>query len=108
MPTPLPLPVKRALTQLGQGISAARRRRKMTQQMLAERIGASENTVRRMEEGFPGTAVQHLARALQVFGELDKFALLLDTPTDTVGLALMDERLPKRVRIKSTPDRGAL
>ena len=108
MTSPLPLPVGRALTQLGQSISAARRRRNMTQQMLAERIGASENTVRRMEEGFAGTAIQHIARALQVFGELDKLALLLDTPTDAVGLAMMHERLPKRVRPKAPGKGGAL
>ena len=108
MASPLPLPVERALVQLGRSVSAARRRRNMTQHMLAERIRASENTVRRLEEGYPGTAIQHLARALQVFGELDKLALLLDTPTDEVGLTLMNERLPKRVRPKPPPAGGAL
>lgn len=67
--------------------------------MLAERIGASLNTVRRMKSGHPGTALQHLARALQVFGELDKLEALLDTPHDLVGLVVMDEKLPKRVRV---------
>jgi len=70
----------------------------MTQEALAQRIGASVNTVRRMEDGHAGTAIQHLARALQVFGELDKLEQLLDTSRDSVGLALMDERLPLRVR----------
>lgn len=68
MVAPLPLPVERALRRIGRGISLARRRRHMSQDMLAERIGASVNTVRRMEEGSPGTALQHFARALQVFG----------------------------------------
>lgn len=70
----------------------------MSQQMLAERIGASVNTVRRMEDGFAGAALQHIARALHVFGELDKLEALLDTAQDSVGLALMDEKLPLRVR----------
>ena len=39
-----------------------------------------------------------LARALQVFGELEKLNQLLDTPEDTIGLTLMNERLPQRVR----------
>ena len=98
MSTPLPLPVDRALRRLGHSVSLARRRRHMSQDDLAVRIGASVNTVRRLEDGFPGMALQHLARALQVFGELDKLAALLDTPQDTVGLALMDEKLPQRVR----------
>ena len=103
-----PLPVMRSLIRLGQAISLARRRRHLTQQDLAERVGASANTVRRMEAGYPGTALVHFARALQVFGELDKLDQLLDTPHDTVGLALMDEKLPQRVRkSRQSPESGA-
>lgn len=36
-------------------------------------IEAFANTARRKEDGQPGTALQHFARALQVFGALDKF-----------------------------------
>jgi hypothetical protein len=56
-----------------------------------------------MEDGRPGTALQYLARALQVFGELEKLNVLLDSAQDTVGLILMDERVPVRVR---KPKRG--
>lgn len=50
----------------------------------------------------------HLARALQVFGELDKLNQLLDTPHDTIGLTLMDEKLPQRVRkSRKSPESGA-
>lgn len=108
MPSPIPLPVERALTRLGRNISLARRRRRMSQQMLAERIGASLNTVRRMEEGSAGTALQYVARAMQVFGELDKLEALLDTPQDSVGLTLMDETLPQRIRTRRrTPESGS-
>lgn len=105
---PPPLPVVRSLTRLGQAISLARRRRHLTQQDLAQRIGSSANTVRRMEAGHPGTALVLIARALQVFGELDKLDQLLDTPQDTIGLSLMDEQLPQRVRKpRKTPESGA-
>jgi ribosome-binding protein aMBF1 (putative translation factor) len=108
VPSPIPLPVERALTRLGHNISLARRRRRMSQQMLAERIGASLNTVRRMEEGCAGTALQYVARAMQVFGELDKLEALLDTPQDSVGLTLMDEALPQRIRARRrTPESGS-
>jgi len=96
--SPIPLPVERALRRVGQSVSLARRRRHLSQEALAERIGASVNTVRRMEDGHPGTALQHFARALQVFGELDKFEKLMDTAQDAVGLVLVDERLPQRIR----------
>jgi transcriptional regulator with XRE-family HTH domain len=106
--SPPPLPVVRSLTRLGQAISLARRRRHLTQHDLAERIGSSANTVRRMEAGYPGTALVLIARAMQVFGELDKFDQLLDTPQDTIGLTLMNEQLPQRVRKpRKTPESGA-
>jgi ribosome-binding protein aMBF1 (putative translation factor) len=98
----------RSLTRLGQAISLARRRRHLTQQDLAQRIGSSANTVRRMEAGHPGTALVHVARAMQVFGELGQLDQLLDTPQDTIGLTLMDEKLPQRVRkSRKTPESGA-
>ena len=96
--SPPPLPVVRSLVRLGQAISLARRRRHLTQEDLGQRIGASAHTVRRMEAGHPGTAMVQLARALQVFVELEKLNQLLDTPEDTIGLTLMNERLPQRVR----------
>lgn len=103
-----PLPVVRSLTRLGQAVSLARRRRHLTQQDLAERIGTTANTVRRLEAGHPGTALVHFARALQVFGELNQLDQLLDTPQDTIGLTLMDEKLPQRVRkSRKTPESGA-
>lgn len=107
-PPPLPLPVARSLSRLGQAISLARRRRHLTQQDLAERIGASANTVRRLETGHPGTALVTVARALQVFGELEQLDLLLDTAQDSMGLSLMDQELPQRVRKpRKTPESGA-
>lgn len=107
--SPLPLTVERSLRQLGAGISLARRRRHWSQAMLAERIGASLPTVKRMEEGSPGIAIQHVARALHVFGELSKLEALLDSANDPVGLAMADQALPKRVRApKRTSDSGAL
>lgn len=105
--SPPPLPVMRSLSRLGQAISLARRRRHLTQEDLADRIGASINTVRRMENGHPGTALVHVARAMQVFGELDKLDQLLDTPQDIVGLTLMNAMLPQRVRkSRKTPESG--
>jgi len=92
--------VDRALKALGQSIELARRRRGMSQADLASRMGVSVSTVRRLEAGHSGTALTYLGSALQVFGDLEKLRLLLDTPTDSVGLALMDAELPTRVYSK--------
>ena len=43
-------------------------------------------------------ALESFARALNVLGELDRLERLLDISTDELGLQLMDEQLPKRVR----------
>jgi transcriptional regulator with XRE-family HTH domain len=106
---PLPPPVIRALTKLGRDISLARRRRHMTQESLAERIGSSLRTVRRLEQGDPHISLHHIARALHVFGEIERFNQLMDTGGDIIGLTLMDEQLPRRVRTrKQTKESGAI
>ena len=105
---PTPLPVERALLKLGADLSLARRRRHISQASLAERMGASLSTVRRMEKGDARVPIHFFARALHLFGELQALEHLLDTPKDEIGLALMDEQLPKRVRGKSGTPSGAL
>lgn len=107
METPLPLPVERAIHKLGSDISLARRRRRISQASLAERMGASLSTVRRMEKGDVRVPIHFFARALHVFGEIQALENLLDTPNDDIGLTMMDEQLPKRVRSKSRTS-GAL
>ena len=104
---PLPPPVSRAIEKLGTDLSLARRRRHISQASLAERIGASLNTVKRMEKGDPRVPLHFVARTLHVFGDIEKLAGLLDTGEVEIGLVLMDERLPKRIRARKTPG-GAL
>lgn len=96
----LPLPVERAIHKLGSDISLARRRRHISQASLAERMGASLSTVRRMEKGDVRVPIHFFARALHVFGEIHALEHLLDTTNDEIGLTLMDEQVPKRVRSK--------
>lgn len=95
---PLPVIAQRTLKKLGGDINRARRRRGLTQQALAERVGAGLSTIKRLEAGDPRMQLHVLARVLQVFGELDRLSDLLDSAQDDVGLALMDEQLPQRVR----------
>ena len=100
MATAANLAVDRALKTLGRNIELARRRRGLSQADLASRMSVSVSTVRRLEDGHPGTALTYLASALQVFGDLEKLSLLLDTLADSVGLALMDAELPSRIYSK--------
>lgn len=106
---PIPLPVSRAVEKLGSDIALARRRRHISQASLAERIGASLNTIKRLEKGDPRVPLHFVARTLHVFGEITRLSNLLDTSEDAIGLGLMDAQLPQRIRArKAAPDRGAL
>ena len=106
---PVPLPVERAIKKLGNDLALARRRRHVSQDSLATRIGASLSTVKRMEKGDVRIPLHFIARALHVFGELDRLTSLIDTAKDDIGLTLADAQLPQRVRRKTrhTPT-GAL
>jgi transcriptional regulator with XRE-family HTH domain len=99
---PRPLPVARAITKLGEDVSRARRRRRLSRASLAERSGISESTLKRLERGDGAVAVENLARTLYVLGELSRLEGLLDSATDELGIQLADERLPKRVRARKS------
>jgi transcriptional regulator with XRE-family HTH domain len=107
MDSPIPLPVERAIQKFGADISLARRRRHISQASLAECMGASLSNLRRMEKGDMRVPIHFFARALHVFGEIQALENLLDTARDEIGLTLMSERLPKRVRSKPASS-GAL
>lgn len=94
----LPRPVERALRGLGQDISTARRMRRLSQEDLAQRIGTSLSTVRRMEDGYPGTALHTFLRALQVLGRLEAVVKVMAMENDALGMELVREQLPQRVR----------
>ena len=105
----LPLPVRRSLRKLGEDLALARRRRRISTASMAERIQISVATLRRLERGDPSVAIGTVAQALLVFNAIDRLAQLLDTVADEVGLQLMDEAVPKRIRNKPLgPASGAL
>jgi transcriptional regulator with XRE-family HTH domain len=97
-PAAMPPPVARALRKLGHDLSVARRTRGWTQQDLAQRMHTSVSTVRRMEDGNPGTALHTFLRALHVLGRLEDMASIMALDQDILGLELMQQQLPQRVR----------
>lgn len=99
----LPPAVRRALAKFGQDISNARRKRHLTIAMMAERMGVSPNTYRRVEKGDPAVAMGASAMALFVLGFGNNLGDLIDAKRDEVGLQLDEERLPQRVRVKKSP-----
>ncbi len=94
----LPLGVRRALQKLGMDVSSARRRRRISVALMAERAFISRTTLARVEKGDPGVSMGIYASVLFVLGMADRLADLADAARDPVGLSLEEERLPRRIR----------
>lgn len=106
MPTPHhpSAAVRKVLAKLGGDIRDARRRRRLPMAVVADRAFTSRSTLQRIEVGAPSVSIGIYAAVLQALGLLDGLGKLADPSMDTVGQALADESLPRRVRLKPTKD----
>lgn len=105
-PINLPIPVLKALRKLGHDINDARRRRRITTKLLAERAGISRGTIGKIEKGDPTTSMGAYAAVLFVLGMTEGLRDLADVTRDLTGLRLEEEGLPKRVRIPKIKKTG--
>ena len=97
------MPVTRALRKLGHDIKDARRRRRITMAIVAQRASISKPTLIRVERGDPGVSIASYATVLFVMGMADRLADLVDPKNDPVGLQLEEENLPQRIRGRRRP-----
>ena len=77
---------EKAIAFLGYDLQIARKRRDMTQATMAERIGVSVETVKRMEQGDPGVRIGIIANALGVFGMAERLMVIANPSTDSKEL----------------------
>ncbi len=103
-PVSLPIPLIMTLKKVGHDIYNARRRRRIGVTLMAERAGLSRSTIGKIEKGDPTTSIGGYAAVLFVLGMTDRLANLVDAMYDITGRQLVDEKLPKRIRLprKST------
>jgi transcriptional regulator with XRE-family HTH domain len=94
----LPLPARRALRKLGRDVRAARLRRRIPAAVVAERASISRMTLFKLEKGDAGVSIGIVATVLFVLGMSERLGELADIRGDEQGLALDEERLPKRIR----------
>ena len=99
----LPPGLRRSLSKFGRDLARARRKRRLTAAMMAERIGVAKSTYVRIEKGDPTVAMGAYAMALFVLGFGEALGNLVDAGHDELGLLLDEERLPKRVRVEKSP-----
>lgn len=98
--------VQRQIEALGQRLRAARMRRSMTQEIMAERVGVSIPTIGKLESGDPSTSLATMLRALTVLGLSGDIDLI--AAHDSLGRELQDSALrrsnaPARLPTPSVP-----
>lgn len=87
------------LASLGLRIRLARERRKLGQELFAERMGVSRETLRRLEKGDPTIAMGSFLRALRVLGldgDIDQLAADDELGRKLQDLALLANRAERR------------
>ncbi len=94
----LPIPAIKALKRLGRDIGDARKRRRITMELMAERSGISRVTLTKIEKGEATVSMGAYASVLFALGLVDNLQNLADASMDIVGRELEEENLPKRVR----------
>ncbi|MBL0039509.1 MAG: helix-turn-helix domain-containing protein [Xanthomonadales bacterium] len=93
--------MQRQIEALGQRLRAARMRRSMTQQVLAERVGVSVPTMAKLESGDPSTSLATVLRALTVLGLAGDIDLV--AAQDVLGRELQDNALRRTNARPRTP-----
>ena len=96
----LPSPAIYALKKLGNDINSARRRRRITKEIMSKRAGIVINTLTKIENGNPNTSMAAWVSVLSVLGLTDNLKDICDLKNDEMGIILEDEDLPKRIRYK--------
>jgi len=87
------------LRKLGGDIHDARRRRRITMALLAERAGINVITLSKIEKGDSGVSIGGYASVLFSLGMIDRLKDIADASHDLTGQMLANERLPERVRL---------
>jgi transcriptional regulator with XRE-family HTH domain len=88
---------------LGENLGIARKRRRESQAIWAQRLGVSIPTLKRMECGDPGVAVGIYATALWLIGRADALAPLADPNLDHGALEIEVRQAQKRSSRQPAP-----
>lgn len=109
MPTPHhpTAAVRKSLVQLGSDLRDARRRRRLTMAVVAERAFTSRSTLQRVEAGDPAVSIGIYGAVLHALGLLDGLGRLAELSVDEIGRSLAEEALPRRVRMKNRRSTGS-
>ncbi len=93
-----PVPVVRALADIGDHVRTWRKLNGLTAELTAERAGISRQTLRAIETGAGTVSTENFLRVVRVLGVLPAVVASTDPLTTDVGRLRADEALPQRVR----------
>lgn len=94
----LPIEAAAVISQLGERIRIARKRRAITMDDMASRMFITRKTLARLENGNPGVSLAVLTSALWVLGLEKELHEIAAPERDKVGIYRERQRLPERVR----------
>jgi transcriptional regulator with XRE-family HTH domain len=97
----LPAAAEQAVAQLGADIALARRRRRIPQDSMAERMQVSRQTLHRLEHGDRAVSLSVLASALHVLGLAARLGQLASADQDVMAAEADLGHVPQRVRAPS-------
>ncbi len=94
----LPRAARQALIKLGGDIAVARKKRRISTVSMAERAFISRGTLSKLEKGDPSVSMGIYATVLFILGLIEKLGQVADRSSDTLGLDIEEDRLPKKVQ----------
>ena len=93
----LPRAARKALIKLGEDITIARKKRRISTISMAERAFISRGTLYKVERGDPTVSMGVYATVLAILGLVDGLGQIADRRDDILGLDIEEGRLPKNI-----------
>ena len=93
----LPRAARQALIKLGEDITIARKKRRISTISMAERAFISRGTLYKVERGNPTVSMGVYATVLAILGLVEGLGQVADRRDDILGLDIEEERLPRNI-----------
>ena len=93
----LPRAARQALIKLGEDITIARKKRRISTTSMAERAFISRGTLYKVERGNPTVSMGVYATVLAILGLVEGLGQVADRRDDILGLDIEEDRLPKKI-----------
>ena len=94
----LPRAARQALIKLGEDITVARKKRRISTVSMAERAFISRGTLYKVEKGDPSVSMGVYTTVLSILGLVERLRNVADRSSDTLGLDIDEDRLPKKIQ----------